>query len=106
MYTCTAPRTSSVSWHFPPDIGAFDYFPSSPVGQVQIIGDSRVVLTDSVLGPNDARLADLTTTLTVIATSEQNGRMVTCEGDEPSERLSLIFNVTSELSMQFRLYCD
>jgi len=101
VYTCTASRTSSVAWRFPPDIDEFDYFPSSTVGQVQVIGDSRVVLTMNV-DTDVMGLADLTTTLTVNATSEQDGRMVMCEDDDPSERSNLTLNITSEHSVQYR----
>ena len=97
VYTCTAPRTSSVGWLFPPDINnELDYFASSPLGQVQVFGDSQVVLTSRIPDPNTPGLADLTTTLTVTATPVQHGRMVTCEGDEPSEILSSILSITSE----------
>ena len=97
VYTCTAPRTSSIGWRFPPDIDQFEYFTSSPSDQPTVIRDSQVVLTE-VLGLN-AGLADLTTTLTVTATPAQHGRMVTCLGDEPGEISSLILNVASEHSI-------
>ena len=100
MYTCTASRTSAVGWHTLPNIVEFDYFVSSPVGEIQVIGDSQVVLTE-VLNPS-AGLADLTTTLTVTATPIQHGRNVTCIGDEPNETSSLILSITSEHSMQCR----
>jgi len=103
VYTCIAPRTSSVSWRIPPDIDEISYFPSSTVGQVQPVGDFRVVLTMNV-DTDVMGLADLTTTLTVNATSEQDGRMVMCEGDDPSERSSLMLNITSEHSMQYRYF--
>ena len=100
VYTCTAPRTSIVSWLFPPDINnELDYFASSPIGQVQVFGDSQVVLTNRIQDHNTPGLADLTTTLIVTATPAQHGRRVTCLGDEPSEISSLILNITSEHSV-------
>ena len=97
MYTCTASRTTAVGWRTLPNIVEFDYF---PIGEIQVIGDSQVVLTE-VLNPS-AGLADLTTTLTVTATPIQHGRTVTCIGDEPGEMLSLILSITSEHSIQCR----
>ena len=99
VYTCTALRTSSVGWRFPPDIDQFEYFLSSPSDQPMDIGVSQVVLTNKVLDPNTPGLADVTTTLTLTATPAQHGRMVTCLGDEPSEILSLILNIASEHSI-------
>ena len=95
-YTCTALRTSSVGWVALPDIDGFDYFPSSPIGQVQVIGNFQALLTNRILDPDIAGLADLTTTLTVTATPERNGTVVQCRGDEPSERMSLTLHIASE----------
>jgi len=101
VYTCTALRSSSIGWNFPPDIQGFNYFPTSPIGQTEVFGYSQVVFT-GVLNPSTG-LADLTTTLTVTATPIQHGRRGTCLGDEPSEMLSLILNVTCEHSMKYNV---
>ena len=101
VYTCMVVRTSVVAWRFLPHPSEIDYFVSSPIGQVQVFGDFRTVLTNRVLDINTPGLADLTTTLTVTATPGQNGRMVTCLGDGANEILSLILNITSEHSIQF-----
>ena len=98
-YTCTVPRTSSAGWDVPPDIMQFNYFPSSQTGRPEDIGDFQVVLTD--VGPIDMGLADLTFTLTVTATLGRNGTVVQCLGDEAGERVSLVLNIASELSMIF-----
>ena len=98
-YTCTVPRTSSAGWDVPPDIMQFTYFPSSQTGRPEDIGDFQVVLTD--VGPIDMGLADLTFTLTVTATLGRNGTVVNCLGDEAGERISLVLNIASELSMIF-----
>jgi len=95
-YTCTALRTSSVGWVALPDIDGFDYFPGSQIGQVQVIGNFQALLKNRILDLNIAGLADLTTTLTVTATPEQNGTVVQCQGDKPSERNSLTLNIASE----------
>ena len=95
-YTCTAFRTSSVGWVALPDIDGFDYFPSSPIWKVQVIGNFQALLTNRILDPRIARMADLTTTLTVTATPEQNGTVVQCRGDEPNERMSLTLHIASE----------
>lgn len=79
-----------------PDIDGFNYFPSSPIGQVQVIGNFQALLTNRILDPDIAGLADLTTTLTVTATPEQNGTVVQCRGDDPSERMSLTLHIASE----------
>ena len=44
-------------------------------------------------------LADLTITLTVTATLARNGTVVQCDGDEPSERMSLVLNIASEYAL-------
>ena len=98
-YTCTVPRTSSAGWDVPPDIMQFNYFPSSQTGQPVDIGDFQVVLTN--VGLPDMGLADFTFTLTVTATLGRNGTVVQCLGDEAGERVSLVLNIASELSMIF-----
>ena len=100
-YTCIVLRTSAVGWDVPPDIMQFIYFPSSQTGQPVNIGDFQVVLTN--VGPIDMGLADLTTTLTVTATAGRNGTVVQCLGDEAGERVTLILNIASELSMIFNV---
>jgi len=100
VYTCTASRTSAVGWRTLPNIVEFDYFVSSPIGEIQVIGDFQVVLTE--IRDLSTGLADLTTTLTVTATPIQHGRNVTCIGDELGEMLSLIVSITSEHSIQCR----
>ena len=92
-YTCTVPRTSSAGWDVPPDIMQFNYFPSSSIGR-QDIGDFQVALISNV--PISRGLADLTITLTVTATLGQNGTVVECLGDVPSERINIVLNITSE----------
>ena len=92
-YTCTALRTSSVGCVALPDIDGFDYFPSSPIGQEQVIGNFQALLINRILDPN---IPDLTTTLTVTASPEWNGTVVQCEGDGPSERMSLTLYIASE----------
>ena len=94
-YTCTAPRTSSTGWDVPPDIMQFNYFPSSSIGQ-QDIGDFQVALISNV--PISMGVADLTITLTVTATADRNGTVVQCLGDEPSERISAVLSIASELN--------
>jgi len=42
------------------------------IGQVQVIGNFQALLTNRILDPDITGLADLTTTLTVTATPEQN----------------------------------
>ena len=100
-YTCTVLRTSSAGWDVPPDIMQFTYFPSSQIGQPVNIGDFQVVLTN--VGPIDRELADLTTTLTVTTTLARNRTVVQCLGDEAGERVSLVLNIASELSMIFNV---
>ena len=100
-YTCTVLRTSSADWDVSPDILQLTYFPSSQTGQPVNIGDFQVVLTD--VGPIDMGLADLTTNLTVTATLARNGTVVQCLGDEAGERVSLVLNIASELSMIFNM---
>ena len=94
-YTCTVLRTAVVSWFALPDINGVDYFARDQVGQ-RAINDFQLALTNRVLDPNNTRLADLTTTLTVTATAGRNGAMVQCRGDDPSERVSLVLNVASK----------
>ena len=98
-YTCTVLRTTVVSWFALPDVDGAQYFPSNPVGQ-RAVGDFQLALTNKVPDPNNAALADLTTTLTVTATLARNGTVVQCRGDEPSERMSLVLNIASEQSVQ------
>ena len=93
-YTCTAPRTSSTGWDVPPDIMQFNYFPSSPIGQPVNIGDFQIALISNV--PISMGLADLTTTLTITATTDRNGTVVQCLGDEPSETDSAVLSIASE----------
>ena len=95
-YTCTAPRTTVVSWFALPDISGVDYFSSSQVGE-QVIGDFRIALTNN--SANGVGLADLTSTLTVTATAGRNGTVVECRGDDPSERRSQVLSIASEHSM-------
>ena len=97
-YTCTVLRTSAAGWHVPPDIMELNYFPSSPIGQ-RVIGDFQVALTNSVVDPNTPALANITITVTVIATAGRNGTVVQCRGDEPNERMSLVLKIASEHSM-------
>ena len=100
IYTCTVLRTAVISWFALPDIDGVHYFPSSPIGH-QVIRGFQVALTNKVLDPNNAQLADLTITLTVTATADRNGTVVQCRGDESSEKMSLVLSVASEHSMQF-----
>ena len=93
-YTCTVLRTSSITWFVLPDIDV-DYFPNSPIGQ-RVIRGFQLALTNKVPDPNNAQLADLTTTLTVTATLARNGTVVQCRGDDPSERRSLVLYIASE----------
>ena len=96
-YTCTALRTSSITWFVLQDIDV-DYFPNSPLGQ-QTIGDFQLTLTNRVPDPiNPTTIADLTITLTVTATAGRNGTVVECRGDDPSKRMSLTLNVASKHS--------
>ena len=97
-YTCTAPRTTVVSWFALPDISGVDYFASSQIGE-QVIGDFRIALINNVA--NGVGLADLITTLSVTATGGRNGTVVECRGDDPSERMSLVLYIASEYSMTF-----
>ena len=97
-YTCTAPRTTVVSWFALPDISGVDYFASSQIGE-QVIGDFRIALTNN--SANGVGLADLITTLTVTATAGRNGTVVECRGDDPSERMSLVLYIASEHNMTF-----
>ena len=97
-YTCTVLRTSAAGWHVPPDIMELNYFPSSPIGQ-QVIGNFQLALTSSIVDPNNPGLANITITVTVIATAEQNGTVVECRGDDPSERMSLVMKIASEHSV-------
>ena len=98
-YTCTALHTTVAGWNVPPDIMEYDYFTRSQIGQQIIITVFKLALTNKVLDPNNAALADLTTTLTVTATAGQNGTVVECHGDEPSETMNLVLSVTSEHNM-------
>ena len=95
-YTCIAPRTTVVTWFVLPDIDV-DYFPTSSLGQQQVIRGFQPALTGNVPDPtNPTTIADLTITLTVTATAGLNRTVVECRGDEPSERMSLTLNVASE----------
>ena len=94
-YTCTALRTTVVSWIALPDIDGVDYVPSSPIG-TRYFGDFQLSLTEKVRDPTNPALADLTVTLTVTATAGRNGTVVQCRGDEPGERMSLVLNIASE----------
>jgi len=94
-YTCTALRTSIVTWFIAQGIDV-DYFPTSPLGQ-QTIRGFQLALTNKVPDPNNpTTIADLTITLTVTATAGRNGTVVQCRGDQPSERMILTLNVASE----------
>ena len=95
-YTCTAPRTTVVSWFALPDVDGVDYFPSSQLGE-QVMGDFRIALINN--NANAMGTADLTTTLTVTATAGRNRTVVECRGDDPSERMSLVLNIASKHSM-------
>ena len=94
-YTCTVLRTAVISVYALPDIDGVHYFPRSPIGQ-QFIRDFQLALTNKVPDPNNAALADLTTTLSVTATARRNGTEVQCRGDEPSERMSQVLYIASE----------
>ena len=94
-YTCTALRTTVVSWFALPDIDGVDYVPSSPIG-LRVFGDIQLNLIEKILDSTNPALADLTITLTVTATAGRNGTVVQCRGDEPSERMSLVLNIASE----------
>ena len=96
-YTCTAPRTGSISWLNLPGITQVDYYPRSQIGQ-QVIGDFQIALISNI--PSGFGLADLTITLTVTATQARNGTVVECGGDDPSERVSQVLYIASELSVQ------
>ena len=95
-YTCTAPRTGSISWLNLPGITQVDYYPRSQIGQ-QVIGDFQIALISNI--PSGFGLADLTITLTVTATQARNGTVVECSGDDPSERVSQVLYIASELSV-------
>ena len=92
-YTCTAPRTTVVSWFALPDVDGVDYFPSSQPGE-QVMGDFRIALINNIA--NGLGTADLTTTLTITATAGRNRTVVECRGDDPSERMSLVLNIASK----------
>ena len=94
-YTCTALRTTVVSWITLPDVDGVDYFPSSPI-RLRVFGDFQLALTNKVPDPTNPALADLTITLTVTATADRNGTVVECRGDEPGERMSLVLYIASE----------
>ena len=97
-YNCTALRTAVISWVASPGINnRVDYYPRDRIEQ-RIIGDFQLALISNV--PIVMGLADLTTTLTVTATLARNGTVVECQGDEPSERMSLVLYITSEQSVQ------
>ena len=98
-YTCTAPRTTVVSWFAVPDVSGVVYFASSEIGE-QVIGDFRIALINNAA--NGVGLADLITTLTVTATAGQNGTVVECRGDDPSERISLVLYIASEYIVSCR----
>ena len=85
-------HTAVISWVASPGINRFDYFASNLVGE-RVIGDFRITLINNIA--NGTGLADLTTTLTVTATAGQNGTVVECQGDDPSERMSLVLNIAS-----------
>ena len=99
-YTCTVLRTGSAGWGVPPSMRLINYFPSSPVGR-RDIGDFQVALTNRFPDPNNARIADLTITLTFTATLARNGTVVQCRGDDPSERMNQTLNVASEQCRDF-----
>lgn len=61
-----------------------NYFPSNPIGQ-WVIGDFQLALTNSIVDPNTPALANITITVTVIATAGQNGTVVQCHGGKPGE---------------------
>ena len=98
-YTCIVLQTTVASWHGLPGNVELDYFPSSPIGQQQVIGAFQATLTNRILDPNNAFFANYTLTLTVTATAGQNGTVIECRGDEPSERVSLVLNIASEHSI-------
>ena len=99
-YTCTALRTTVVTWFVAQDIDV-DYFATSPLGQRTISG-FQLALTGNVPDPsNPTTIADLTITLTVTATLARNGTVVQCRGDQPSERMSQVLNIASEHSMVY-----
>ena len=74
----------------------FNYFPSSSFGQ-QDVGSFQVALISNV--PISRGLADLTITLTVTATADRNGTVVQCLGDTPSEIISAVLSIASELKL-------
>ena len=96
-YTCTVLRTAVISWFDLPGINRVDYYPRDQIGQ-RVIGDFQLALISNV--PIAVGLADLTTTLRVTATLARNGTVVECRGDEHSERMSLVLNIASKLSVQ------
>ena len=96
-YTCTAPRTTVMSWFAFPDISSVDFFASSQIGEY-VIGEFWIALINN--NANGVGLADLITTLSVTAIAGQNGTVVECHG-EPNERMSQVLYIASEHSMTF-----
>ena len=94
-YTCTVLRTAVVSWFALPDINGVDYFSRDQIGQ-RVVGDFQLALTNKTLDPNITEFADLTTTLTFTASTERNGTVVQCLGDEPGERRRLVLHISSK----------
>ena len=93
-YTCTALRTTVVTWFIAQEIDV-DYFATSSLGQQSIRG-FQLALTSKVRDPTNPALANFTITLTVTATLARNGTVVECRGDEPDERMSLVLYIASE----------
>ena len=78
-----------------PDIDGVHYFPRSPIRQ-QVIRGFQLALTNNVPDPNNAALVDLSISLIITMVLAQNGTVVECCGDEPSEMMSLVLNIASE----------
>ena len=96
-YTCTVLRTAVISWVVSPGImNRVDYYPRDQIG-LRVVGDFQIALISNV--PIVVGLADLTITLTVTATLARNGTVVQCDGDEPSERMSLVLYIASEYAI-------